>query len=46
NQSTYRKWESRNINISFTYRFGNNFIKQSRERATGSEAELGRIKTR
>jgi hypothetical protein len=44
NQSTYRKWESQNISLSFTYRFGNNFIKQSRQRATGSEAEMGRIK--
>lgn len=46
NQSTYRKWESRNISLSFTFRFGNNFIKQSRQRSTGNEDELGRIKTK
>lgn len=46
NQTTYRKWESRNISLSFTYRFGNNFIKKSRERSTGNQDELGRIKTK
>jgi iron complex outermembrane recepter protein len=44
NMSTYRKWESRNIGISFSYRFGNQKIKSARERETGNEAELGRIK--
>ncbi len=42
--STYRKWESRNIGISFSYRFGNQKIKTARERETGNEAEAGRIK--
>jgi iron complex outermembrane recepter protein len=42
--STYRKWESRNIGISFSYRFGNQKIKSERERETGNEAEVGRIK--
>jgi iron complex outermembrane recepter protein len=42
--STYRKWESRNIGISFSYRFGNQKIKSARERETGNEAEAGRIK--
>lgn len=41
---TYRKWESRNIAISFSYRFGNNKIKTVRERETGSSAEMDRIK--
>ncbi|PJE45888.1 MAG: TonB-dependent receptor [Sediminibacterium sp.] len=41
---TYRKWESRNIAISFSYRFGNNKIKTARERETGSSAEMDRIK--
>jgi iron complex outermembrane recepter protein len=44
NMSTYRKWESRNISISFSYRFGNQKIKNERERETGNEAEVGRIK--
>lgn len=41
---TYRKWESRNIAISFSYQFGNNKIKTARERETGSSAEMDRIK--
>jgi iron complex outermembrane recepter protein len=44
NMSTYRKWESRNIGISFSCRFGNQKIKSERERSTGNEAEVGRIK--
>lgn len=44
NLRTYRKWESRNIAISFSYRFGNNKIKTARERETGSSAEMDRIK--
>lgn len=46
NMNTYRKWESRNLSLSFTYRFGNNKIKAARERETGSEGELGRIKSK
>lgn len=41
---TYRKWESRNIGINFSYRFGKQSIKSARERSTGNEAETGRIK--
>jgi len=41
---TYRKWESRNMAISFSYRFGNNKIKSARDRETGSSAEMDRIK--
>lgn len=41
---TYRKWESRNIAISFSYRFGNSKIKSARDRETGSSAEIDRIK--
>lgn len=44
NLSTYRKWESRNIAISFSYRFGNNKIKSARDRETGSSTEIDRIK--
>lgn len=46
NMLTYRKWESRNIALSCTFRFGNNKIKAARERETGSETELGRIKSK
>lgn len=42
--TTYRKWESRNATISFSYRFGNNKIKEVRERQGGNEDELGRLK--
>lgn len=44
NLLTYRKWESRNITISFSYRFGNNKIKSAREREVGSTDEMDRIK--
>lgn len=46
NMLTYRKWESRNIVMSCTFRFGNNKIKAARERETGTETELGRIKSK
>ncbi|MFN4006129.1 MAG: TonB-dependent receptor domain-containing protein [Chitinophagaceae bacterium] len=38
-------WESRTVRINFTYRFGSNQIKASRERQTGLESEKGRIKS-
>lgn len=41
---TYRKWESRNMAITFSYRFGNNKIKSARDRETGSSSEIDRIK--
>lgn len=44
NLRTYRKWESRNISLSFSFRFGNNKIKSARERETGAGAEIDRIK--
>lgn len=44
NLRTYRKWESRNISLSFSVRFGNNKIKSARERETGAGAEIDRIK--
>ncbi|MES2646788.1 MAG: TonB-dependent receptor [Bacteroidota bacterium] len=37
-------WESRTLRLSFNYRFGNNDVKQSRQRKTGLESESGRIK--
>lgn len=39
-----RKWESRRINLRFSYRFGSSEIKAARERETGQDA--GRIKTK
>ncbi len=45
NLHTYRKWESRSISISFSYRFGNSKIKSARDRETGASDELGRIKS-
>ncbi|TAG30616.1 MAG: TonB-dependent receptor [Sphingobacteriia bacterium] len=44
NLRTYRKWESSNISISFSYRFGNAKIKSARNRETGASNEMGRIK--
>jgi iron complex outermembrane recepter protein len=37
-------WESRTVRLSFTWRFGSNQIKKSRERQTGLESESKRIK--
>jgi iron complex outermembrane recepter protein len=37
-------WESRTARLSFTWRFGSNQIKKSRERQTGLESESKRIK--
>ena len=42
--TTYRKWESRNITIGFTWRMGNTKIKNARERQTVGEEDAGRIK--
>ncbi|MEP7142491.1 MAG: outer membrane beta-barrel family protein [Ferruginibacter sp.] len=37
-------WESRTFRVSFSWRFGSNQIKSSRERKTGLESEAKRIK--
>lgn len=37
-------WESRTFRLNFTWRFGSNQIKSSRERKTGLESEAKRIK--
>jgi hypothetical protein len=37
-------WESRTFRVNFSYRFGSNEIKNSRERKTGLESEAKRIK--
>jgi hypothetical protein len=42
--TTYRKWESQNISIGFSWRFGNTKIKNARERPTASEEDVNRIK--
>ena len=38
------KWESQQLKLAFTYRFGNKNVKSSRERKTGLEDEQNRIK--
>ncbi|HCT23409.1 MAG TPA: hypothetical protein DIW54_08770, partial [Chitinophagaceae bacterium] len=43
---TYRKWESRNLTLNFSYRFGNTKIRAARNRTTGAEEELSRIKSK
>jgi iron complex outermembrane recepter protein len=37
-------WESRTLRLTFSWRFGSNQIKNSRERKTGLESEAKRIK--
>ena len=36
---------SRNVRLSFSYSFGNQKLKASRNRSTGSESEANRVKT-
>lgn len=38
------QWESRQVRLSFTYRFGNKEVKGARQRETGLESEKNRIK--
>lgn len=42
--TTYRKWESRNLTLGFSWRFGSSKVKAARERQTGGEEDAGRIK--
>lgn len=42
--TTHRKWESRNMTIGFSWRFGNNKVKAARERQAASEEDANRIK--
>ena len=37
-------WESQTVRVNFSYRFGSNQIKNSRDRKTGLESEAKRIK--
>lgn len=45
NIKTYWKneWESRRVNVSFTYKFGNMKIKTARNRGTGTREEENRV---
>ena len=36
-------WESRQVRLNFSYKFGNNQVKFARKRETGLEDEKGRI---
>jgi len=38
------KWESQQVRVNFTYRFGNTNVKAARSRKTGLEAEQNRVK--
>jgi outer membrane receptor protein involved in Fe transport len=38
------RWDSRQARVSFTYRFGNAEVKEARNRKTGLEDELNRVK--
>ncbi|WP_343667781.1 TonB-dependent receptor [Chitinophaga sp.] len=43
--SVNSKWESRQVRLAFTYRFGNMNIKAARNHQTGLEDEQNRVKT-
>ncbi len=42
--TTYRKWESRNVTVGFSWRFGSSKVKAARERQATSEEDASRIK--
>jgi iron complex outermembrane recepter protein len=42
--NTTGNWESRQVKLNFTYRFGSNLIKAARQRSKGTEDEQKRIK--
>jgi hypothetical protein len=37
-------WESNQLRFNFTYRFGNEQVKGTRNRKTGAEDEMNRVK--
>jgi hypothetical protein len=37
-------WESHQLRFNFTYRFGNEQVKGTRNRKTGAEDEMNRVK--
>ncbi len=39
------RWESRRINLTFIYRFGNQNVKNARDRSSATSAEQGRVKS-
>lgn len=39
-----QSFDSRTVRLTFSYKFGNNELKESRKRSTGLEAEAGRMK--
>jgi hypothetical protein len=41
----YQRFESRNLRLTFSYSFGNQKLKASRERKSASDAENNRVKT-
>jgi len=45
NIKTYwrNEWESRRVNLNFTYKFGNMKIKTARSRSTGTSEEENRV---
>ena len=45
NMRMQNKWESQQLKLAFTYRFGNKNVKSARERNTGLEDEQRRIKS-
>ncbi|NML40913.1 TonB-dependent receptor [Chitinophaga sp. G-6-1-13] len=42
--SIFNRWDSRQVRLSFNYRFGNSNVKAARNRETGLEAEQNRVK--
>jgi hypothetical protein len=40
----FQRVSSRNLRLGFTYSFGNDILKASRNRKTGSETEANRVK--
>lgn len=45
NLSVRNRWDSRNVRLTFTYKFGNQNVKAARRRSTATEAEQSRVRT-
>jgi hypothetical protein len=43
--TAHGNWESRTVTLNFSYRFGSNEVKSSRQRRTGLEDESRRVKS-
>jgi uncharacterized membrane protein len=37
------RWESQQVKLNFTYRFGNSQVKAAKQRATGADEESKRV---